>query len=1258
MLKRLVIIGFLLSVRMFAQTTISNVYVQSSTATTATIVWTTSTPATSQILYGYDIAIHYSNNENYSYVTSHSMTLTVLNAAQPYYFAVVSVDGSGHSAQSSTVEFALCGQSQVPVSGTINQFYYSGTFSITWNPPSGSSGTPTACGVPVTTPVTGNLNLSGSFSAQVADSLKVTPGPGTWTVAVADIGDISPISVTLPLSATTQDISAQLQAAAAATSLVGVIANNNAHTVYPPWLNGSGSNGCLGNNTIANGCTGATTASGAWTNIFSGAGIATNCAVLSTGSGGALTCSPTSYLPLSGGKITGSLEVTGPTQLDGALTGTSASFSGNVVAGAVMQSSDPTDPLQDATKRYTDISGSRQAVQPLMACIANASRDCRQLIIGDSTGAGIAYSYVTNTYPGQYRWPWRTAQMMATRFPNYAVKYRAWDTSAFVVATPLAGTGYACGDTGTISGGTSGYLATYSVLNNSASCSGTGIPSTLTITFQGTGYITYNSALTTTTTSGSGTGMTVATTQLGYWSPYQQLNTPVANNYMGDVTVTSAGSGQTATAGTTIYDSGTGSVACVANPGTSHCASIVIVVAGGIITSAQASNFGNLNAGDSYTSPPIFNLTSLGGTPGTVVASLNFTLYIDSMSVSGSSPRIIQGANYASVITSQVPADLVIFNQGFNLGAAASQPNGMVSPATAKSSLITMGETVAQGEPQAGIMVLNQSPDWADGIHNLAQQTRSNYLGQIAANRGYGLINSYSLMLEDSNWQADYFYFNVASATAGSGYTPGTYTVTGTCSGGANPVLTYTILLSGSMDTSFGLPTSPEITSAGTCPSTSIPTFTLPMGGATVTATTWSGGGVHGNDYWFQVLSNYMMRSFVYSPDTSMFTRPPSSFESAGDQQLLTNSDFSAWSGGPTGWTSGGSPTITQNTTIYERGSFSVSVFQSGVSSYLFQSICTSTATCAGYWGKIVTLAVREYVMPNASPTNAGSVQISSDLGYARSYINNGGEGMGGWAWNTTTYTVPYGAGYVRGYLWTSTTNEAQTVLWQSASMTVGSLPHDTLGTPPLVTTFPNITSNGPAIVNGAAGTNRQFVWQTSGSDRWVLQAGTDAESGSNVGSTFYLTAYSDTGTQIDNVLTVTRAATGAIQWNSTRPFYTGTQHVTGYVYSTLGFANSGSYSNAALQVPTTGPVAFTGVAGNVALTANNSSGSPTADLIQATKGVSTLIFRVDNSGAVYAQNGNTVYYRCTTAGTLPIGALTSVAANCGAYVDSGLRGN
>ena len=175
--------------------TISNVYVQSSTATTATIVWTTNIAATSQVKYGYDSSLPYSNNVNYTLVTSHSMTLTILNANQPYYFAAVS-----GATQSPTYGFALCGQPQVPVSATINQFYYNGTYTLTWNPPAGAGATPTVCGQGVQATVTGSLNLLGSFSSQVADSTKVTPGPGTWTITVADIGNISPVSVTLPSS--------------------------------------------------------------------------------------------------------------------------------------------------------------------------------------------------------------------------------------------------------------------------------------------------------------------------------------------------------------------------------------------------------------------------------------------------------------------------------------------------------------------------------------------------------------------------------------------------------------------------------------------------------------------------------------------------------------------------------------------------------------------------------------------------------------------------------------------------------------------------------------------------------------------------------------------------------------------------------------------------------------------------------------------------------------------------------------------------
>jgi hypothetical protein len=36
--------------------------------------------------------------------------------------------------------------------------------------------------------------------------------------------------------------------------------------------------------------------------------------------------------------------------------------------------------------------------------------------------------------------------------------------------------------------------------------------------------------------------------------------------------------------------------------------------------------------------------------------------------------------------------------------------------------------------------------------------------------------------------------------------------------------------------------------------------------------------------------------------------------------------------------------------------------------------------------------------------------------------------------------------------------------------------------------------------------------------------------------------------------------------------------------------------------------------------------------------------------------NGNTPLYRCTTAGALPVGALTATTGNCGASVDTGLR--
>lgn len=73
-----------------------------------------------------------------------------------------------------------------------------------------------------------------------------------------------------------------------------------------------------------------------------------------------------------------------------------------------------------------------------------------------------------------------------------------------------------------------------------------------------------------------------------------------------------------------------------------------------------------------------------------------------------------------------------------------------------------------------------------------------------------------------------------------------------------------------------------------------------------------------------------------------------------------------------------------------------------------------------------------------------------------------------------------------------------------------------------------SVTVEGPNIIDGPVGTNRPLYYQTSGSYRWALYAGTVAESGGNAGSNFNIARYDDTGTLIDNPLTITRS-TGVV---------------------------------------------------------------------------------------------------------------------------------
>ncbi len=66
-------------------------------------------------------------------------------------------------------------------------------------------------------------------------------------------------------------------------------------------------------------------------------------------------------------------------------------------------------------------------------------------------------------------------------------------------------------------------------------------------------------------------------------------------------------------------------------------------------------------------------------------------------------------------------------------------------------------------------------------------------------------------------------------------------------------------------------------------------------------------------------------------------------------------------------------------------------------------------------------------------------------------------------------------------------------------------------------------------VVNGAAGTNREFRFQTAGVNRWRFGVENTAESGSDTGSTFIVRALSDAGALIDSPITILRAAGGAI---------------------------------------------------------------------------------------------------------------------------------
>lgn len=133
---------------------------------------------------------------------------------------------------------------------------------------------------------------------------------------------------------------------------------------------------------------------------------------------------------------------------------------------------------------------------------------------------------------------------------------------------------------------------------------------------------------------------------------------------------------------------------------------------------------------------------------------------------------------------------------------------------------------------------------------------------------------------------------------------------------------------------------------------------------------------------------------------------------------------------------------------------------------------------------------------------------------------------------------------------------------------------------------------------NGAAGTLRQFEFQTAGLLRWNAFANTAAEGVANAGSDFALGRYSDAGSFIDSPIFISRA-TGLITVADGLT-------VVGGIAGSLTGNSSGTHTGAVVGTTVSASGGFTGnltgnVTGNVTGNTSGSSGSTTGNAATAT---------------------------------------------------------
>jgi hypothetical protein len=158
-------------------------------------------------------------------------------------------------------------------------------------------------------------------------------------------------------------------------------------------------------------------------------------------------------------------------------------------------------------------------------------------------------------------------------------------------------------------------------------------------------------------------------------------------------------------------------------------------------------------------------------------------------------------------------------------------------------------------------------------------------------------------------------------------------------------------------------------------------------------------------------------------------------------------------------------------------------------------------------------------VQPTASPTFTGNARVNSSDSATSLLVNGATKGV---RFNTSTDGTR-----IEGVDNTGV-GSYQPLILNGSTVTIqsnGGTSAITVGTSQTATFAGQIVGQAGAVLTGTvAGNVRQLRMQTSGSTRWEVGPGFDAESGSNVGSTFWITRWSDAGSFLGTPISIARA--------------------------------------------------------------------------------------------------------------------------------------